>query len=90
MDPTAVFKVLSKWGEEALRVFVHSHPDVGAYFSREDKEKALPEGRPSWPGVDYLVVSCRGGTVDDAKLYSWDPARGDFQEKQVPITSAFR
>jgi proteasome lid subunit RPN8/RPN11 len=91
MDPAALLKALSRWGEEALRVIVHSHPDVGAYFSKEDRNVALGGGTdPLWPGVEYLVVSCRKGTVDDARLYSWDPAGADFREWQVPITSAFR
>jgi [CysO sulfur-carrier protein]-S-L-cysteine hydrolase len=93
MDPTAFFRAYSIAEAEGggLRILVHSHPDVGAYFSTEDKGKALtPDRQPWWPGVDYLVVSCRAGQVDDAKLYSWDEKRSDFDETQVPITSAFR
>jgi proteasome lid subunit RPN8/RPN11 len=93
MDPKALLEALSLAEEEggSLRVIVHSHPDVGAYFSKEDRDMALGGGNdPLWPGVDYLVVSCRENGVDGARLYSWDPARSDFQEKQVPITSAFR
>jgi proteasome lid subunit RPN8/RPN11 len=93
MDPKALLGALSQAEEEggSLRVIVHSHPDVGAYFSKEDRDMALGGGNdPLWPGVDYLVVSCRSGGVDDARLYSWDGSRSDFQEKQVPITSAFR
>ena len=70
----------------ALVGIVHSHPDVGAYFSREDREMALGGGRePLWPGVDYLVVSCRTGQADDARLYRWDPRRGDFLEEILPL-----
>jgi proteasome lid subunit RPN8/RPN11 len=93
MDPKTLLGELSRADEDGgfLRVIVHSHPDVGAYFSNEDREMALGGGtEPLWPGVEYLVVSCRETGVDDAKLYSWDPTRADFQEKQVPITSAFR
>jgi adenylyltransferase/sulfurtransferase len=93
MDPKTLLGELSRAEDEGglLRVIVHSHPDVGAYFSKEDREMALGGGaEPLWPGVEYLVVSCRENGVDDAKLYCWDPARADFHEKQVPITSAFR
>jgi proteasome lid subunit RPN8/RPN11 len=93
MDPKALLAALSRAeeGGGALRVIVHSHPDVGAYFSKEDRDMALGGGTgPLWPGVDYLVVSCRRSGVDDARLYSWDEKRSDFDEKQVPITSAFR
>ena len=93
MDPKTLLGELSRAEEEGgfLRVIVHSHPDVGAYFSSEDREMALGGGtEPLWPGVEYLVVSCRETGVDDATLYCWDATRSDFQEKQVPITSAFR
>jgi adenylyltransferase/sulfurtransferase len=93
MDPRTLLGELSRAEEEGgfLHVIVHSHPDVGAYFSKEDRDMALGGGtEPLWPGVLYLVVSCRESGVDDAKLYRWDPARSDFEEKQVPITSAFR
>ena len=93
MDPKTLLRALSRAEEEggSLRVIVHSHPDVGAYFSKEDRDIALGGGsEPLWPGVDYLVVSCRANGVDDARLYSWDASRSDFKEKQVPITSAFR
>ncbi len=70
----------------ALVGIAHSHPDVGAYFSREDREMALGGGlEPLWPGVDYLVVSCRAGRTDDARLYRWDPTRGDFLEEILPM-----
>jgi adenylyltransferase/sulfurtransferase len=93
MEPKVLLETLTSAEEQGggLRVIVHSHPDVGAYFSKEDRDMALGGGTgPLWPGVEYLVVSCRKGTVDDAKLYSWDAGRSDFQEWQVPITSAFR
>jgi len=93
MDPKTLLGALSRAEEEggSLRVIVHSHPDVGAYFSKEDRDIALGGGsEPLWPGVDYLVVSCRANGVDDARLFSWDASRSDFKEKQVPITSAFR
>ena len=70
---------------ESLHAIVHSHPDVGAYFSREDRQKAVTdEGEPLWPGVCYLVVSVREGLVDGARLYTWDAAAGEFREEEVP------
>ena len=48
-----------------LYAIAHSHPDVGAYFSKEDKDMALGGGsEPLWPGVRYLVISVRKGQVD--------------------------
>src|SRR5205823_9878262 len=93
MEPQALLGALEEVERSGgrLAVIVHSHPDVGAYFSKEDRDIALGGGsEPLWPGVQYLVVSCRANGVDDARLYSWDASRSDFKEKQVPITSAFR
>ncbi|MFL5310603.1 MAG: Mov34/MPN/PAD-1 family protein [Myxococcales bacterium] len=88
MDPKAVLAALAKAEQEGgrLAAIVHSHPDVGAYFSREDREMALGGGiEPLWPGVQYLVISCKDTGVDAARLYTWDSARVDFAEEQVPV-----
>ena len=88
MDPHALLAALEQAdrGGGALAVIVHSHPDVGAYFSAEDREMALDGAtEPLWPGVQYLVISCRRSGVDDARLFTWDAARRDFVEEQVPV-----
>jgi len=88
MDPQQLLAALVEveQGGGQLAAIVHSHPDVGAYFSREDKDMALGGGdEPLWPGVQYLVISCRQTGVDAARLYSWDPARADFVEEEVPV-----
>ena len=86
MDPKALMEALEaaegKGG--GLIAVVHSHPDVGAYFSPEDRRAALGGGEePLWPGVSYLVLSCRAGKVDAVRLYSWDPAARDFREFMI-------
>ena len=81
MDPKAL---LSAMQEGDLWAIVHSHPDVGAYFSKEDRDMALGDGEePLWPGVRYLVVSVRAGRVEGARIYTWDSSRGDFAEEEV-------
>jgi proteasome lid subunit RPN8/RPN11 len=57
-------------GDNPVRVIYHSHPDVGAYFSREDEDKALFLGQPIHP-VAYLVVDVRAGQAQGAKLFEW-------------------
>ena len=87
MDPKELLSALeaSERTGGSLWAIVHSHPDVGAYFSNEDRSMALGGGSdPLWPGVQYLVVSVRAGRVDGARIYRWDPARADFQEDEVP------
>jgi proteasome lid subunit RPN8/RPN11 len=86
MDPQQQYLAISG-AEKAgghLAVIVHSHPEVGAYFSAEDRRQALatPE-QPWYPGVQYLVVSVRGGRVDGGKLYTWDERLRDFSEQEV-------
>ncbi len=52
-------------------IIYHSHPDVGAYFSAEDGEKALFLGEPIYP-VQYLVVAVTNGRPIEAKTFSWE------------------
>jgi proteasome lid subunit RPN8/RPN11 len=92
MEPKALLLALEA-AERAggnLWAIVHSHPDAGAYFSREDKHMALGGGdEPLWPGVRYLVVSVREGQVDGARLYTWDGSRRDFREEEVRAITSF-
>lgn len=48
----------------------HSHPDVGAYFSQEDIEKALFMEEPIY-NVDYLVLDINKGKALEAKQFSF-------------------
>ena len=93
MDPKALMAALesAEASGGGLRAVVHSHPDVGAYFSAEDKRAALGgESEPLWPGVDYLVISCKAGRTDDLRIYRWDPATGDFFERILTLPADFR
>ena len=86
MEPKALLSTLDAAEQAGGRLYaiVHSHPDVGAYFSKEDRDMALGGAdEPLWPGVRYLVVSVRSGSVDAARLYTWDAERRDFSEEEV-------
>jgi proteasome lid subunit RPN8/RPN11 len=92
MDPKAVLDAVEAADRSGGRLWgiVHSHPDVGAYFSSEDKDMALGGGEePLWPGVLYLVVSVSGRGVDGARLYGWDASRRDFREEELPAITSF-
>jgi len=92
MDPKALLRALEATERAGGHVWgiVHSHPDAGAYFSSEDRNMALGGGEePLWPGVRYLVVSVRVGRADGARLYTWEPARRDFREEEVPLITSF-
>ena len=67
------------------RIIFHSHPDVGAYFSKSDRAMALftdDDGAllERNPGVLHLVVSVRAGVADGAALFGFDASLGDFVE----------
>jgi [CysO sulfur-carrier protein]-S-L-cysteine hydrolase len=85
MDPKELYAVLrdGERQETALRVFYHSHPEHGAYFSDEDKARAMAWDEPAYPDAAYVVISVYGREVKDRRAYAWDPDRRDFVE--VPL-----
>ena len=86
MEPKTLLAALDAAEQAGGRLYaiVHSHPEVGAYFSREDRVMALGGGdEPLWPGVRYLVVSVRAGGVDGARFFTWDAKKRDFAEEEV-------
>jgi proteasome lid subunit RPN8/RPN11 len=91
LDPMKFQKAVST-GEtngRPVRVLYHSHLDVGAYFSETDAAAATMGGdKPSYDGLYYLVTSIRKGTVDDHKLFAWDPDTKSFVETPMEIVKA--
>lgn len=84
IDPMEFVRVDER--NEQIAAIVHSHPDVGDYFSAEDIAAAtFPRDsedeplEPIYPDTDYLVVSVRGGEADGATLFRFDEAAGAFQ-----------
>ena len=67
-------------GETLVCVF-HSHADVGAYFSGEDKAMAAPDGLELQPGVLWLVVAVDQAKTTAAKLFRFE--NGDFLEIRI-------
>lgn len=59
-----------------VKVIYHSHPNVGAYFSDEDKKNALFEGEPIYP-VDHLVIDVQPDEIICSKLFRF--MAGDYQ-----------
>jgi [CysO sulfur-carrier protein]-S-L-cysteine hydrolase len=57
--------------QRPVRVIYHSHVDVGAYFSDEDKRAAAPDGELLYP-VDYLVVDVGTDGTRGAKLFRFE------------------
>ncbi len=55
-----------------LSCVFHSHCDVGAYFSAEDKAMAAPDGQALLPDTVYLVVAVDAGHATKAVLFKWN------------------
>jgi proteasome lid subunit RPN8/RPN11 len=85
LDPMTLLKTersLKEQGRE-VRVIFHSHPDVGAYFSEEDVQRALWDGRPVYPGVIYLVCGIKQGQPDGAILAVYNEQTQGFDVRDV-------
>ncbi len=83
MDPKELAALLREIEQQKrpLHVFYHSHPDHDAYFSAEDKARAMAWDEPAYPEAAYLVVSVKQGKVADRIVVVWDGEKSDF----VPI-----
>lgn len=82
IDPMEFMKAEDRG--ERVAVVVHSHVDVGDYFSEEDVDAAtMPRDdddeplEESHPGVDYLVVAVDDGRANHATLFRFDPSQAD-------------
>jgi proteasome lid subunit RPN8/RPN11 len=82
MDPRELLAVLKEAdsGRAVLKAFYHSHPNHDAYFSAEDKARALFGDEPSYPDSAYLVVSIYDREVRAMRAYTWDEEKKDFVE----------
>lgn len=80
MDPRDLLRIHREARERGceIRVIYHSHVDTGAYFSEEDQRMALSEGKPTYPGVSYLIISVREGKARETSLFSWDEKAKTF------------
>ncbi|PIQ85744.1 MAG: hypothetical protein COV74_07550 [Candidatus Omnitrophica bacterium CG11_big_fil_rev_8_21_14_0_20_45_26] len=86
LDPKDMLNIqkICREKSHALKVIYHSHVNVGAYFSAEDKKQALFEGNPIYPNVNFMVVDVTNQQALGAKFFTWNAAQKDFVE--VPWT----
>jgi len=85
-EPRELFEVVRD-GESpgaCLKVFYHSHTRVGAYFSGEDRARAMFDDEPAYPEVAYLVVS-DSRSPGEARAFRWDETARDYVEVPVEI-----
>ncbi len=85
MEPQTLFKLERQLGKEGreVRVYYHTHPDVGAYFSEEDQKRAMWGDAPLLPGVFFLVCGVKDRKPDGAILAWWDETARAFTSAQV-------
>ncbi len=69
--------------KRAIRIYMHSHIEVGAYFSDEDKARALWAGQPIAPGIAYLVCGIQKKGPDGAILACYHPSTQNFEVHPV-------
>ena len=75
-------KQLSGEGKK-IKVIYHTHVDVGAYFSQEDKTQATWGDEPLFPGILYLVCGVKDKKPDGAILAVFNPETREFDEHRV-------
>jgi proteasome lid subunit RPN8/RPN11 len=75
---------LGKPESGALKAIYHSHTKNGAYFSGEDRARAMFMDDPMYPDAAYLVVS-DARTPGEAKAFRWDESQRDFVEVALEL-----
>lgn len=70
-----------------LKAIYHSHSKNGAYFSGEDRARAMFMDEPTYPDVAYLVIS-DARTEGEVKAFRWDDTQRDFAEVPVEIVGS--
>ena len=85
LDPGRMMKLereLSAKGHR-VKVILHSHVDVGAYFSEEDRKRATWAGEPMLPGIVYLVCGVKDKRPDGAILAYFDASLREFATTEL-------
>ena len=85
IDPQAFLKLQNQLQKkhQAIKIYMHSHIDVGAYFSEEDQQRASLKGQPLLPEALYLVCAVKNKQPDGAILVWFDAASQAFQSLAV-------
>ena len=97
IDPQESFNIVSAADRGDCQVvgFYHSHIDCEAYFSAEDRRRAMTFGdEPDYPGAVYVVLSVRGpetghpqARVVDQKAFAWETDTRDFAAVELGSAS---
>jgi proteasome lid subunit RPN8/RPN11 len=92
IDPRELLAITREADAEggAIAAFYHSHPDHGAYFSAEDRARAVAEewNEPLYPDAVYLVLAVRNGKAGEMKAFVWDDDAREYVETPIEETTA--
>ncbi|MBI4083282.1 MAG: Mov34/MPN/PAD-1 family protein [Candidatus Lambdaproteobacteria bacterium] len=85
LDPRAFLKTEKALEAKGHRIkaIYHTHVDVGAYFSQEDRKQALWNDAPLFPDVFYLVCGVKNGQPDGAVVARYDEQAKTFSEVRL-------
>jgi [CysO sulfur-carrier protein]-S-L-cysteine hydrolase len=76
--PDQLFLADSLHGRDPVRIVYHSHPDVGAYFSRADHVAAVCGEMAVYPELLHLVIDVQRDGVHGARCFAF--RNGSFRE----------
>ena len=87
MDPMEQLRAEASARERGrvVRGVYHSHVEVGAYFSAEDKRRARFAGELMFPDPIYIVADVKAREAKGAKAFVWSAAARDFVEEPIEI-----
>lgn len=87
IDPAELLRIVSGAERAGGQVsgFYHSHVDCDAYFSDEDRKRAMAWDEPAYPDAVYLVVAVYGNEVRGHKAFAWDPEASAYAEVEFAV-----
>ncbi|MSR84370.1 MAG: M67 family peptidase [Candidatus Latescibacteria bacterium] len=89
IDPRELSRLIAGAEQSGGQIsgFYHSHIDCPAYFSAEDKKRAMTMmgDEPDFPDAAYLVLSVDQGKVQASKCFAWDEGARDFAEVELVV-----
>ncbi len=77
LDPGAHLAIARRLRAEGGRVIAvwHTHVDGPGRLSAADRAGAIDDGRPTLPGVDWIVVGMRSGKAEEIQAFTCTGAR---------------
>ncbi|MBM3279523.1 MAG: Mov34/MPN/PAD-1 family protein [Candidatus Handelsmanbacteria bacterium] len=89
IDPRELTRIIGAAERAGGRAagFYHSHIDCPAYFSEEDKRRAMTMmgDEPDYPDAAYLVLSIDQQQVQPHKCFAWDQGGRNFAEVELEL-----